>query len=99
MTAEEQPARGSRRCQRRANWRCGYGARRPGLGHVPARRPASSISLLFPQRLASWTPDPALEIGPDAEQLAAQIDVLKEEKLLEPERAEVPEGAAQAAQG
>ena len=40
-----------------------------------------------------------LEIGPDAEQLAAQIDVLKEEKLLEPERAEVPEGAAQAAQG
>jgi len=47
-----------------------------------------SVSLLFPQRLASWTPDVALEIGPETEKLAAQIDVLKEEAVLDAERAE-----------
>jgi hypothetical protein len=46
------------------------------------------VSLLFPQRLASWTPDSALEIGPETEKLAAQIDVLKEEAVLDAARAE-----------
>ncbi|MCI0642236.1 MAG: hypothetical protein L0Y70_24425, partial [Gemmataceae bacterium] len=40
-------------------------------------------SLFMPQSLASWASTPALEIGNDVEKLLAQIDVLREEKILE----------------
>jgi hypothetical protein len=48
-----------------------------------------SVTLLFPQSLASWVPEPQFEIGTETEKLAAQIDVLKEEAVLDPQKAEV----------
>ncbi|MCI0376728.1 MAG: hypothetical protein L0215_03905 [Gemmataceae bacterium] len=45
-------------------------------------------SLLMPQSLASWASTPALEIGNEVEKLNAQIDVLREEKVLETAQAQ-----------
>jgi hypothetical protein len=46
------------------------------------------VGLLFPLPPSLLAQARALEIGREVEKLAAQIDVLKEEKLLEPERAD-----------
>lgn len=45
-------------------------------------------SLLFPDRYMLLGADPALEIGSEVQKLAGQIEVLKKEGILEPERAE-----------
>jgi hypothetical protein len=46
------------------------------------------IGLFLPDQLASGTARHALEIGKEADKLAAQIDILKKEAVLEPARAE-----------
>jgi hypothetical protein len=45
-------------------------------------------ALLFPERLAALGPGRTLEIDNEVQKLAAQIDLLKEEAILEPPRAE-----------
>src|SRR5947209_4068912 len=45
------------------------------------------VGLLLPQRAIDAATARALEIGKEAQQLAGQIELLKEEKILEPERA------------
>jgi len=45
------------------------------------------VTLLFPQSLVSWA-EPPLEIGTEVDKLAGQIDVLKQESVLEQTRAE-----------
>jgi hypothetical protein len=87
MTAEEQPIGPwqkslPRAADLRVQWR---GGRTWGSFFLGALFLA--VALLFPQRLASWTPEP-LEIGAETEKLAAQIDVLKEEAVLDPQRAD-----------
>jgi hypothetical protein len=47
-----------------------------------------TFTFLFPQNLVSWTPEPPLAIGNEVERLAAQIDVLKQEAILDQTRAE-----------
>jgi hypothetical protein len=88
MTAAEQPIgpwqkRLPEPAELRVNWRGGR-----SWGSFLLAVLFLSVSLLFPQRLASWTPDVALEIGPETEKLAAQIDVLKEEAVFDAQRAE-----------
>jgi hypothetical protein len=46
------------------------------------------LAFLVPQRLAELGSGPRLEVGKDVEKLAEQIEVLKEEKILEPTRAD-----------
>src|SRR5262245_40030373 len=45
------------------------------------------VAMLFPQALVSSSETP-LDISQEAKQLAAQLDVLKQEAVLEPQRAE-----------
>ncbi len=47
-----------------------------------------AVGLLMPQRVIDLAATRALEIGKEVEKLAAQLDVLKEEKIVEPSRAE-----------
>ncbi len=46
------------------------------------------VALLFPQSLVSLAAEAPLDISQEARQLAAQLDVLKEEAALEPQKAE-----------
>jgi hypothetical protein len=50
------------------------------------------LALLLPQSLADLAGGPRLEVGREAERLAKKIDVLKEEAVLDPERAEALKG-------
>lgn len=47
-----------------------------------------AVSLLCPQQLVSMTPGRSLEIGNEVAKLTAQLEVLKDAAVLEPERAE-----------
>ncbi|MCI0684814.1 MAG: hypothetical protein L0Y71_22180 [Gemmataceae bacterium] len=46
------------------------------------------VALLFPQSLMTLAGEPPLDITDEAQLVAAQLDILKEEKVLEPQRAE-----------
>ncbi len=46
------------------------------------------VTLLFPQSLVSFAGEPPLDITQEAQLLAAQLDVLKQEAVLDPQRAE-----------
>jgi hypothetical protein len=46
------------------------------------------LAFLVPQQLAELGSSPRLEVGPEVEKLAQQIEILKEEKILEPARAD-----------
>jgi hypothetical protein len=48
----------------------------------------TAAAFLLPQRLAALGTNPPLDVGNEVERLAQQLDVLKEEKLLDPARAE-----------
>ncbi len=52
-----------------------------GIGYV-------AVAFLLPQRLTQLTSDTALEIGAEVQQLAQQIEVLKEEKIIDAARAD-----------
>src|SRR5262245_4190638 len=47
------------------------------------------VALLFPQSLVSFAHEPPLDISQEAQQLAAQLDVLKQESVLDPQRADL----------
>jgi hypothetical protein len=50
------------------------------------------LALLLPQSLADLAGGPRLEVGREADKLAKKIDVLKEEAVLDPVRAEALKG-------